>query len=592
MKSFRGWLIAVFAGVALTASRPVLAQDSSLAVVPAKSPIVLQMNGFEKARDRLGKFLGNSLPDIAPKLAKQIDDGLQEVTNGRDLKGLVKDGRIYFVFADLASLGGDQPIVAVFVPVTSAKEFTDGFLKEAEKKSLKKEDGFDSVKMESQEDPFYLVDRKNYLAITNDKDLAKDLSKGGDGLAKALPKDTADAFLSQDVSAYVNLRAINKQYGPQIKGFKAILDLGLQGGGMGIDKKQAELIKQMFNGFLSVLDDGTGAVLGFDFRPEGVNIHLSAQFAADSGTNDFLKSLKPATLAQLGALPSGRIMYIASNFDASKSKTLQALMIEGLAADEDEDASKGIAEAVKELADADRTIDLTMMRTLAEGAEIGEYKDGAKAFAAMMKVFKSLTKTGSVGNVPLKDKPVIKENAETLGDWKFNSIKFSFDFDKAVEELPEQLREATKASMMKLAGDKTNVWIGVKGNKVISVTGKDWSDAKAALEEIQKGANPLDQEPSYAVTRKQLPADATMLFMADTSRFIEEAMSMVRDMAAGVPGFPGGGIPDIKAPKGKPAYFGAAIVMKNQHVGFDLFVPTTAVQQVRKMFAPLIDGDN
>jgi len=57
-------------------------------------------------------------------------------------------------------------------------------------------------------------------------------------------------------------------------------------------------------------------------------------------------------------------------------------------------------------------------------------------------------------------------------------------------------------------------------------------------------------------------------------------------------GFPGGGIPELKAPKGKPAFFGVAVTMKNEYTSFDMFVPVTAIQQVRKMFAPLIDGDN
>jgi len=593
MRLFNRWLLAA-AAACLVAPAPVArAQEASLAVVPSKAPIVVQLNGYERARDRLGKFLGNSLPDVAPKLAKQVDDALREVTQGRDLKGLVKDGRIYVAVADLASLT-DQPQVVVLLPVSSYKEFTNGFLKDDEKKSLKGEQGYDSVKLENQEDTFYLVDRKNYVAATNDKDLAKGLAKGDDaGLGKALSKETAQAFLAQDVSAYVNLQMINKQYGAQIKQFKALIDLALQGGGgMGLDKKQAEKAKQIFNGLLQVLDDGTAAVIGLDFRPEGANLHLSAQFRADSETNDFLKQLKPSALGELGGLPGGRMMYTASNFDPNKSKFLTALAQSALAEDMDEDAGKGIKEAIKDLSEAGRIYEVAMMKSLSDGMEVYEYKDGPKAVAAMTKMFKSLSKSGSFANVPLKDKPVLKQDAETVGGLKLNLVKFSFDFDKAVENLPEQIRESTKATMMKVAGEKTNVWYGNNGNQVIVVTGKDFTEARTALEEFQKQTNPLQSDESFAVTRKQLPKDATMLMLGDTARFLEAAMSMIKESAAGVPGFPGGGIPDLKAPKGKPAYFGAAVVMKDGHTGLDVFVPTTAVQQVRKMFAPLIDGDN
>src|SRR5437660_10171833 len=75
VKSFRWAWIAGFLIALAPAAPSVQAQEASLNLVPANAPIVVQMNGFDKARNRLGKFLGNALPDLAPKLAKQIDDG-------------------------------------------------------------------------------------------------------------------------------------------------------------------------------------------------------------------------------------------------------------------------------------------------------------------------------------------------------------------------------------------------------------------------------------------------------------------------------------------------------------------------------------
>ena len=63
------WSPAVAVGLLIGLSGPARAEDASLSLVPGKAPIVVQVNGFEKARHRLGALLGNALPDNAPKLA-------------------------------------------------------------------------------------------------------------------------------------------------------------------------------------------------------------------------------------------------------------------------------------------------------------------------------------------------------------------------------------------------------------------------------------------------------------------------------------------------------------------------------------------
>ena len=42
-------------------------------------------------------------------------------------------------------------------------------------------------------------------------------------------------------------------------------------------------------------------------------------------------------------------------------------------------------------------------------------------------------------------------------------------------------------------------------------------------------------------------------------------------------------------PGGKPAYIGIALVLRPGHGGFDVFVPATAADPVRKVVEPLLD---
>jgi len=592
MKRHYQWALGAAVGLLVVFSGTAAAQDASLSLVPGNAPIVVQVNGFEKARGRLGTFLANALPDLAPKLVQKLDENIKELAAGRDLKVIKKDARLFLVVPDLGDIG-ESPGVAILVPVTSYADFKKDFLKADERKSLKKDDdGFDVCTFEGKDEPIFLVDRKDYLVATNSKDVAKKYTKSdGAGLGKTLSKDTAKAFLDQDAAVYINLQAINKQFGDKIKQFKLILGPLLQMGGM-VDKKQAELMMEMFDGFVALLEDGTAAVIGAEFRPEGFNFKFTAQFKPQSDTSAFLKKFKPAALAEINSLPSGRQLYAATNFNPFLSKTLSKLLREATADDDNEEAKAAIGEAIKELGELGRSVDVSSANLPGNSLEVTEYKDGAKALAAQVKVFKALTKSGSFGNLPLKSKPEIKENAETVGDYKMNFVKFEFDFDKAVEKLPENVREATKASMMKFAGETTKIWFGQSGGKLIQVSAKDWKEAKALIEGYLDGKNLVSKDEMFAATRKQLPEESTFVVIGDTTRLIEAFYEMMKEQLGAVPGLPIPMLPELKAPKGKPAYFGVAIVMKAEFFEFDLFVPTTAVAQVRKMFSPLINMDN
>ena len=520
------------------------AQDDSLKIIPGKSPIVVQVNGIEKARANLAKFLGNALPDIAPKLVKKVDDAISELAKDRDLKSISKDGRIYLVVTDLENIT-ESPQIAVLVPASNYKSFKEGFLKEAERKSLKDEgEGIDSAKFEDKEEPIYLTYRKDYVVITPDKEVAKTFVKHDvtKGLDSKLSKETAKSFLGQDIAVYIDLKEINKQYGAQIRLMKGFIEPLLQGGGMGLDKKQIEAAKHVIDGMISLFDDGAAAVLGFEFRPEGANVHFLAQFKADSETNDFLKKLKTASLKEIGSLPAGQLMYTASNFNAAASKTISALMQMSTADDENEDVKEIIKKRLKEMAENGRVVEISAYQDLRGGLEVSEYQDGAKAVESQLNLYKALMKSSSsIGELPLKEKPEIKENTETVGGFKLSSVKLAFDFDKAVEKLPEEGREAAKAAMIKLAGESTTIWFGNSGNKVIKVTAKDFKTAKSAIEDYLAGGKPLDKDEAFQTTRKQLPADATILVLGDTARVMELGMEMVKDQAANIPGFPGGG---------------------------------------------------
>src|SRR5713101_8422881 len=77
-----------------------LAQEpkSALAQVPAGSPIVIQVRGLDRTKNRLLALIKNAVPDLAPKVQTAVDAALNQGLQGRKLTGLATDGPLFLVF--------------------------------------------------------------------------------------------------------------------------------------------------------------------------------------------------------------------------------------------------------------------------------------------------------------------------------------------------------------------------------------------------------------------------------------------------------------------------------------------------------------
>jgi hypothetical protein len=574
--------------LALFAPVPAFAADEALSLIPPKALATVQVNGIQRVQDRLDKLLKNAAPDRADQASKAVRDAINEALAGRDTKVLRSDGRVLVAISDIEKLPEAATLTFLF-PVTSADEFRTKFLTEDERKSLKKDGDLEIVQWEDRKEPFYLVNLKEYVAVTSDKATATQYTKGEiGGVAKQLSADTARTFLDADVGLLINVREVNARYGNQLKRFKSVADLFLKGDTVqGMSKTQLEQLKGVIEAAFQVVEHGTAAVLAVEFRPEGLALHGLAQFADNTATADALKTYKPVPLAEIGTLPAGQMAYSASVLHGGDPRA-SALMDGFAVEDTDPAATETIVGLQKELAGYDRGLTLATGKLAGATLETIASMDAAKIVAARLGMIKALTKEGSFGGIPLKAKPGIAENAETVGGFTLHRAQFSFDFDKAVAELPEEQRVTARAAAERAAGGpETSLWIGTDGKTVLQLTARTWPEAKALAEAYLSGTARLGQDESFAATRKQLPAEATMLVFLDTAQTVHSLYGIFQGAAA-VPGLPKA-VPDAKAPAGKPAYIGIALVLRPGHGGFDVFVPVTAVDPIRKLVEPLLD---
>src|SRR5262249_12903332 len=319
-------LFALGAAVVLLAAGPLTAApggkdptgtpDEALALIPPNAILVVQLNGIDRARDRLDKMLQSAVPDLAAMAAKGINDALAEALNGRNLKGIKGDGRVLVAISEVEKLPDDATLTLLF-PVKSADDFKKDFLTDDARNSLTKGGGRETVELEDRDQPFFLVPVSGYVAICTDKETAQKYAKGEiGGIASHVSKETARAFLDADVALFVNVKEVNAKYGDQIKTFKGLADLFLkQDGAPGVSKAQMEQIKGVIAAAFQGLEDGTAAVLALEFRPDGANLKGLAQFGEKTGTNEALKKYKLTALPQLGTLPAGQSMYSASTLN-------------------------------------------------------------------------------------------------------------------------------------------------------------------------------------------------------------------------------------------------------------------------------------
>ncbi len=561
---------------------------------PAKAPIVVQLTGVGAARERLSALLKAALGNDAADLEKQIDDGLKQLLADRKLTAIPQDGRVYLVVNNIEALFENTPAVSLLVPVTSYKEFRDTFLTADERKTFEAGKGVDEVKLSAfgNEHSVYMVDLKEYVALSPDKGTADVYAnRYTRATTAAMPAELAKSFVGSDLALYVNLDVINDTYGEQIKGFKGLIDFGLQQaqmGGMlpGINKKQLEVAKGLLTGLFQAVEDCRGLVVAAEFRPEGLNLRVQAQFAEDTASVALLKSESPGPIAEVGKLPAGLGQYTGSKFGKKFVDAMRGLNPEFAPADDDEKGNGLIDKYQAALAAAGPQGEVAGTGGAAESLTVAKYTDPAKAVAALAGCYETMAAGGRVQSAVLKDAPKVTKDAKKHAGFTFTEVRLSFDFEATVKDLPEGVKENTIAQLKRTVSEQTTIWVGTDGKAVVQVMAKDWAAATAAIDGYFDGKKPVGDLAGFKLTRKQLPADASLLMMMEVGQTITVLLDTLRAMQDAVPGFPK--IGHVKPLKAEPTFVGIAVTLKGDTATVNVFVPGGAIAAGRKIVMGLL----
>jgi hypothetical protein len=574
------------------AAAPVGEDESPLAQVPAGSPIVVQVHGFERTKERLITLIKNAVPDLAKLAEDKIEEGIKEGLEGRELKGMAKDGPIFIVFTEMPQKGEEVPKMAVLVKVTKYADFRDGILTDDERKGIKADPaGYEEAVIKNE--TVYFVDGKGFAVVTPRKDVAAQFTKKQPGLDKKLDKVLAKNLLDSDLGVYVDTVAVRKEYGEQIKEFRKEMEkLFEEGGGIavgGANKANLEMVKLVMDPAFQAFEDSKAFLFTIEFRPEGLALHAEATVAPDSKTNVLLKAAKPTAMSEMAGLPAGRITYTASHLAPEYLKKFGPFVY-GITNDPDSKEAKALLDAVNQIAKSNPKVSLKAANVPPGGIESWSYEDPVVASTSQLRLFESLKGGESYLNVVLKDKPEIKASAKKHRGYDLHYINMSWDLEATVAKtlpagmpLPAEFQTKMVEGMKKLMGEGSKVWFGTDGKKgFVSIAADDWESAQKLLDNYLDKKGTVGEEKAYAEARKHLPAEATLISLVDVPAYAAIMTDYAQNLLGGILPIPAGAL--TPAVKGKTSFLGFSVTLQPERGSVDFWLPASAVSELYKMY--------
>ncbi len=566
---------------------------------PAKAPLVVQIQGVERLRERVLKLLGTLPPAERNEIGEQLEKGWKAAVAGRSFKAISENGRVYVVVHDFTRLTDDVVPISVLIPVTSAAEFRATFLSDAERKTIEKGSrGVDSLRfsMAGREHVLFTVDLKDHVVLTPDKAIAE-LYVGNYTRARTttMGSDVSQSFLETDVALYLNMEVVNETHGEDIRDFKALIDFALEQLGMnevipGLDKRQLEAATSLIVHVFQAVEDCQALVLAASIRPDGVHARMQVRFREACRTSDLLRTEKPTPLGDFVRLPGRMDSYTAMGFGPRFGQMYRSFSLPFQAGPGDEAGATLIQKGQTELAAAGPGVSYRCERH--QGSmQITAYRSPEKALAAEVKLYRGLTAGTRIESVVLKDAPRVAEAASKHRGITFAEIHLVRDFEATVAGLPEPSREAALAILRRSGRERSTLWLGSDGKVVFRLTAHDWVAAEKLLDAYLDGTGAVGSDPGFRTTRQHLPAEATLIALFETQASVKSILDYTRDTLGAFPN----DVPPIAQPadvKAEPSYLGVALTLKPQGVTLDLFVPTKSLNVAARMLAPLFKALN
>jgi hypothetical protein len=552
------------------------AADGILDQLPEGTVIAVQIHGLDRTQARVTAMVNAIGPEIGAGATQGLEQLKAMVLQGRELKGGAKDGRVALALFDFPS-GPELAPAVVLIETADYKAVRDsigGAAGETEV-TIKENDspGVDAVTRAGT--TLYFVKRGGYTAIAQDAKVAASVAKAKSGRSVSASKHLTASFEDADLSAYVDVAAVRKQFGPVIQqareqvGGIVAMAAAMQGGAdPEAMKAQTEMMQKVIEGTFQLFDDTAAAIVAAKFDKAGLTASFMGDVAAESPTGTALAKFKPGTNPTLARLPDGNQMYFAFNDQALmqavqglSGSMFQTLGPTGQALEKQMAAWAGAGPGASAGA--------VRMGKGYGGFTLSAFAKPAVALEASIAAMEAMTKNKSMGAMMIKEMKVERNAGEHRGI-KLTRSTTTLDFEKMAAQPNGELVVAQMKAMM---GEQMVQWLGANENYLFQVMEPNLAAVKARLDQVLDQKRTVAQDPGFVEATKRLPARNTLVMVMDLPSLVGAVMQQM--MAA-----LGGGAAAAAAPAGKPSYVGVAIVAQPGNYSLDLWIPGAAVTQL------------
>lgn len=271
--------------------------------------IVPNLAGTSKKITQFFEALGmKDLPGVNDPL------GMMKAELGLD-KGFDEKGAMLISISGImnAVQSGEEPAMAILVPVTDYKAFVGNF-------DGKEADGITSLSMPHGQEGF-AKKVGNYCLMGPSRDVISNYKPAGksDALAKAIGAIGVRHLAANDISFYVNVKSLGAQLRPMLKEARDEANRNLsflEGEGNGPEAQAMALGKgmlaTMFDSFDAMLRDGDSLVMGADLTNKGVGFTTTAQFREGTAMAKMFPGGKGTASDMTALLPSNPYLMAMS----------------------------------------------------------------------------------------------------------------------------------------------------------------------------------------------------------------------------------------------------------------------------------------
>ena len=548
-------------------------QSAWLKSVPADVAVVARVKALETVRGDILKMLEAMSANAVALARPQLEQGLSmmEAQNGKE--------STKHPFYMLFSLPKDGPMPGWAVLVES--ENYEGVLKGVSKKDDFKsnpKDGVDSFDG-SDGQTWYATKGKGFVAFGPDQAMVKAVAHPKATLDEKIAGDVKKEFLAGDVGVYVNVAALQAQYGDQIEQAKQTFLGVLDNAGGQMDAKTLEMTKTLYAGMFDSVKSGDALAFSLDFMPDAFSVSGAVTVKADSKAAKSLATAKSGSAEGLGKLPADGFMYTYMNPSPESFKSMAKLGMSYLGG-----GGKATAEMEKGQAMLAEAGALELYQAMGAGSggmtgmaglAFSTPKDPAKAVEGT-----TLTNAALKGTEGMFKDVVLTPKVETYKGFALNQMQATYNLEKLA---PPNVPGGVETMKKLMGGDTMNAWYGTDGKTFLTVTGKTLDEAKAKIDAFLSGDNALSKTPPYDSLRRMLPKDVSVAIMVNAQGLVKFASQTAGAMS-------GHALPVPADMPKETALFGGALTASTKGYQVKFVVPANVGPVIEKGLVPMLQG--